>query len=70
MGDRCARSTYSSARIGRLNLTHAQLTDVDLRGADLSGLDGVAGLAGATISESQLVDLAGALAVQRRIAVA
>jgi uncharacterized protein YjbI with pentapeptide repeats len=61
-GARAARVTLTDCRVGRLDVTRAQLRDVDLRGADLRGIDGTAGLKGATISEQQLLDLAGALA--------
>jgi uncharacterized protein YjbI with pentapeptide repeats len=49
-------------RVGRLDVTGATLVDVDLRGADLSALSGIASLGGTTISSAQLVEFAPALA--------
>lgn len=49
------RLTIRNCRIGTLDLTDTKLTDVDLRGADLSTINGLAGIAGATISEEQLM---------------
>ncbi|MBO1753146.1 pentapeptide repeat-containing protein [Actinotalea sp. BY-33] len=63
------RLTITGSRIGRLALHRSTLTEVDLRGADLSGIEGVDGLAGATISEQQLLELAPAMADHLRIAV-
>lgn len=59
-----ARSlTFEDCRVRRLDVTGATLADTDVRGLrDLQHLDGVAGLAGATISTEQLVELAPALA--------
>jgi uncharacterized protein YjbI with pentapeptide repeats len=48
--------------VQRLDVTRATLSRVDLRGADLSGLDGLAHLRGAVISGDQLLELAPALA--------
>ncbi|WP_136518121.1 pentapeptide repeat-containing protein [Cellulomonas telluris] len=49
--------------VRRLDTSDARLRDVDLRGARLTGgVDGVGGLAGATISGDQLLDLAPLLA--------
>ncbi len=70
IGVHATRLVLEDSRIGRLDLTHAVLTDVDLRTADLSRLDGLAGLAGATISQEQLLELAPALAAHLRIIVA
>lgn len=70
LGARATRLEIVDCRVRRLDLTHATLTEVDLRGADLSGLDGPAGLAGATISEQQLIDLAALLAAHLGITVA
>lgn len=63
-GARARDVVVQDCRVRRLDLTNARLTDVDLRGADLSEIDGLVGLAGATISEEQLVSLAPALAAQ------
>lgn len=57
------------SRVRRLDLTGARLTATDLRGADLSHIDGLAGLAGATISEDQLVALAPLLAAHLGVVV-
>ncbi|GEL95950.1 pentapeptide repeat-containing protein [Cellulomonas composti] len=55
--------TFEDCRVRRLDVTGASLKDADLRGIrDLQHLDGVAGLAGATISTEQLVEIAPALA--------
>ena len=54
--------TFEDCRVGRLDVTRAQLRQVDLRGAELAAVDGTAGLKGATISEQQLLELAGAFA--------
>lgn len=60
---RARRLVLHDCRVRRLDVTGATLADADLRGIrDLERLDGVAGLAGATISAEQLVELAGALA--------
>jgi uncharacterized protein YjbI with pentapeptide repeats len=64
------RLTVRRCRIGRLDVTRASLTDTDLRGAELRAVDGLAGLAGATISEEQLVELAPALAAHVGLTVA
>ncbi len=50
-------------------MTGARLRDVDLRGADLSRVDGVAGLAGASIDERQLAELAPLLAAEAGLTV-
>ena len=57
-------------RVGQLTLTHAQLKDTDLRGAELSSVTGLTELAGATITNVQLHDLAPALAAHLQITVA
>lgn len=61
--------TVSESRVRRLDVTGAKLTDVDLREADMSEIDGLPGLAGATISEEQLMALAPTLAAQLGILV-
>ena len=53
---------FSDCRIESLELRNAKATDVDLRGADLRGVDGVEHLRGARISDAQLQRLAPALA--------
>lgn len=70
LGDaRVRRLTVTASRLDRLGLGGATLAEVDLRGADLRRVDGVTGLAGATIGELQLLDLAPALAEALRITV-
>ena len=64
------RLTLEDCRVRRLDVTGAKLTDVDLRG--LTGLEhvaGVGGLAGATITSDQLLDLAPHLAAHLGIEV-
>ena len=51
------RIAFPGSRITRLDVTSAKLKDFDLRGAQLSGLEGLAGLRGATISADQLLSL-------------
>jgi uncharacterized protein YjbI with pentapeptide repeats len=53
---------FVDCEIGKLLLGGATLADVDLRGAELTALEGVGSLAGATISETQLALLGPALA--------
>ena len=50
--------TVTDSSIDRLVLTHARLMAVDLRGARLAEIEGVAELSGATVSEQHLLDLA------------
>lgn len=58
------RVAFDGSRVGALNVGGATLTDVDLRGADLREIVGMAGLRGATISPEQLQLMAPALAEQ------
>ena len=66
-----SRMAFEDCRIGTLHTGSAQLADVDLRGAELRVLEGLAGLAGSWITEPQLdalaPQLAGASVDQRRI---
>jgi uncharacterized protein YjbI with pentapeptide repeats len=64
------RLVLIGCRVGQLTLTHAQLKDTDLRGAELSSVTGLMELAGATITNVQLHDLAPALAAHFQITVA
>ncbi|GAA1366779.1 pentapeptide repeat-containing protein [Arthrobacter rhombi] len=65
LGDvQAERIAFEDCRIGMLVLHGARLKDVDLRGAAIAGLSGVAGLRGATVSELQLQDLAPLLATE------
>ena len=52
------RVAFVDCAIGVLNLNHATLTNVDLRRAELSRIDGFAALAGATLTSGQVADLA------------
>ncbi|RNL60485.1 pentapeptide repeat-containing protein [Nocardioides marmoriginsengisoli] len=56
------RVALSGSRIGALHLTGSTLTNVDLRGADLTEIVGLDHLRGATISTDQLMALAPAMA--------
>lgn len=56
------RVRLSGTRIGQLNVQHADLRDVDMRGATFDAVDGVLGLRGATVSPDQLSLLAPLLA--------
>lgn len=56
------RVRFSGTRIGQLDVQHGALHDVDLRGAELQGVTGVAHLRGATFSPHQLDRLAPLLA--------
>ncbi|MBA2954813.1 pentapeptide repeat-containing protein [Nocardioides sp. MAH-18] len=56
------RVRLSGTRVGQLNVQHADLQDVDLRGATFEAVDGVLGLRGATVSPDQLALLAPLLA--------
>ncbi|QQS01809.1 MAG: pentapeptide repeat-containing protein [Austwickia sp.] len=58
------RLTLVDVTVERLDLHEARLSDVDLTGATLRRLDGLTGLAGATISPEQCLDLAGSFAAQ------
>lgn len=63
------RVAFPGTRIGRLELTGAKLVDVDLRGAALDDVGDAEGLRGATITTTQLLDLAPALAARLGIRV-
>jgi uncharacterized protein YjbI with pentapeptide repeats len=52
------RVAFHNTRVARLNLQHAQLEHVDLRGADVEEINGFDGLRGATITPTQLALLA------------
>ncbi|GAA1146913.1 pentapeptide repeat-containing protein [Nesterenkonia lutea] len=61
-GARANRVAFTGCTVGVLEAQEARLKDVDLRGARLSRIVGLAGLRGAVISEEQLMDLAPSLA--------
>lgn len=52
------RIKFENCRIGILNVENSNLKAVDLRGAEISQIQGIQGLRGATISEFQLAALA------------
>jgi uncharacterized protein YjbI with pentapeptide repeats len=60
---------FVDCQIGRLALSGCALDDVDLRGAELTALEGIGSLAGAAITEAQLARLAPALAAHLGITV-
>lgn len=68
-GARLTRVSLAGCRVGTLHLAGATLTDVDLRQTRLEVIEGLAGLAGAWVSETQLVELAPLLAVHLGIRV-
>src|SRR3954451_7187056 len=57
-GAKVRRAAFPGSSIGTLALQRAELTDTDLRGADLREITGVEGLRGATIDSAQLMLLA------------
>jgi uncharacterized protein YjbI with pentapeptide repeats len=63
------RVAFGDCRVGTLRAAGATLVDVDLRGARLEVIDGLAGLAGAWITEHQLTELAPLLADHLKIRV-
>jgi uncharacterized protein YjbI with pentapeptide repeats len=68
-GAKLTRVAFADCRIGTLHTANATLVDVDLRGARLEVIDGLAGLAGAWVSEQQLTALAPLLADHLKIRV-
>jgi uncharacterized protein YjbI with pentapeptide repeats len=65
-----SRMAFEDCRIGTLHVGQAQFADVDLRGTQLTDLEGLPGLAGSWITESQLEALAPQLAAYLSINVA
>ncbi len=63
------RLTLVGCRVDRIDAAGATLRECDLRGGEIAVVDGIAGLAGATISEDQAVTLAPLLAAALRIRV-
>jgi uncharacterized protein YjbI with pentapeptide repeats len=63
------RLTFERCQIARLDVRQAKLADVDLRGAELHLVKGLAGLAGSWIDERQLSELAPLLAAELKITV-
>jgi uncharacterized protein YjbI with pentapeptide repeats len=64
------RLALERCRIGTLDVSDATLADVDLRGAELSAVNGLGGLAGAWISETQLLEFAPLVAAHLGLRVA
>lgn len=62
MGATATRVAFAGCRVTHLTVQDATLREVDLRGADLEVVDGLAGLRGATVSDDQLTRLAPLLA--------
>jgi uncharacterized protein YjbI with pentapeptide repeats len=63
-GATLTRVGFADCRAGTVTATGARLRDVDLRGLDLRRVDGLSGLAGASIDEHQLTELAPLLAAE------
>lgn len=63
-GARITRLAFTDTSVRMLDITRATLEHADLRGADLRGVRGVDSLRGATVTESQLGELATLLAAQ------
>jgi len=61
-GAEFTRVAFEGCRIGTLRAAGARLVDVDLRHARLEVVEGLAGLAGAWVTEQQLTELAPLLA--------
>lgn len=53
---------FTDCTVGTLQASGARLKDIDLRGARMNRIVGLAGLKGALISQEQLSDLAPSLA--------
>jgi uncharacterized protein YjbI with pentapeptide repeats len=70
VGAKLTRVRFESCQIRSLELSRTSNTDVDLRGAELRQISGLAGLTGCTITPEQLYDLSGALAEHLGISVA
>lgn len=68
-GATLTRVAFEDCRIGTLRAAGATLVDVDLRGARFEVIDGLAGLAGAWVSQPQLTELAPLLAEHLKIRV-
>jgi uncharacterized protein YjbI with pentapeptide repeats len=63
------RLAFERCEVGTLELADARLADVDLRGARLATINGLAGLAGCWITEQQLMSFAPLLAQHLKISV-
>lgn len=67
---RAQRIAFNNCKVAAIQLDHAQLRHVDLRGLDLSSVSGVDSMSGAIISFTQAVDLTSAFAQHLGITVA
>lgn len=61
-GAKLHRVAFENTRITTLEAHHATHTDTDLRGASISRINGIEGLRGAAMNQSQVADLAATLA--------
>ena len=64
-----AHVAFRGTTLGTLTLHGARLTAVDLRGAELSGLEGIGSMAGCIVTEAQLAQISPLLAAERGITV-
>ncbi|GAB3810843.1 pentapeptide repeat-containing protein [Tessaracoccus terricola] len=64
------RFAFPGTRIGSLTVHNSKVADIDLRGAELASVSGWQWLAGATMSEEQLMFLAPQIAAELKIRVA
>lgn len=69
MGAKLHRIRFEDCQIRTLGIDRASCRSVDLRGAELREVTGLAGLSGCTISSEQLYDLSGAMAAHLGIQV-
>lgn len=63
------RFAFPGSRIGSLTVHNSKVADFDLRGAELSSVSGWTSLAGATLTEEQLMLLAPQMAAELKIRV-
>ena len=63
------RVSFAGTRIGTIDLTRAELKNVDLRAVELRRIVGLPGLKGATLTSEQVAELAALFADQLGIAV-
>ncbi len=68
-GATLTRVAFPGCQVGTLTVNGARLQDVDLRGVDLAAVNGLSGLAGASIDERQLLELAPFLAAEAGLVV-
>ena len=68
-GVTATRVAFPGTTVKTLDVTRATLTHVDLRGLDFRAVHGLEGLAGATVNDMQLAELAPLFAAQLGIVV-